>query len=118
MRRSGQGVDDFAGLGVMELFAGFMLDGAGAGFETIDVVAKVSVLLLEVLDLFLELFFLGALLIPSGQTVAAVDDTPEKKHSECDGKDRAGGTPTLLNPEDSAFLKWKRLVGHFLVFTE
>ena len=44
-----QGVDDFAGLGVVKLFARFVLDGAGVGFETIHMIAQVGVLLLQIL---------------------------------------------------------------------
>src|SRR5580658_5228068 len=102
----------------MELFAGLVFDGVGAGFEAIDVVAQVSVFLLEVLDFFLELLFLGALLVPGGETVAAIDDAKGKGQSEGNGEERAGGTPTLLHPVDGALAKGKRLAGRFLVFSE
>jgi hypothetical protein len=118
LRTRRKGVDDLARLGVMELLARFVLDGTGAGFEPIDMVAQVSVLLLEVLDFFLELLFLGALLRPSGETVAAIDDAPGEGQGQRDGEECTGGTPTALHPLDGALTQWKRLVGRIRVLTE
>ena len=113
-----QGVDDLAGLGVVELFARFMLDGVGAVLEAVYVIAQVRIFLLQIFDFVLELLFLVALLIPRGQAVVAIDHAPRKEEREGCGKERAGRTPAMLRPFDGALTKWKRLIGRFLVFTE
>ena len=51
--RSGQGVDDFTGLGVVEFFAGLVLDGVGVRLQALNLVAQLQVFLLEILDLLL-----------------------------------------------------------------
>lgn len=94
----GQGNDDFAGLGVVELLVRFADDGAGVGLEVLDAVAHPGVLLLDVLDLLLEGAVLGALPEPAAEAVLAVDDMPCDEQGEEDGDERAGGTPEALRP--------------------
>lgn len=113
-----EGVDDFTGPGVVKFFPSFVLDGAGVGLEVVHVPAQAGVLLLQVFNFALELLFLGALLVPGGEAVAAVDDAPRKGEGEQDREDGTGRTPALLNPEVGALAKWKRLVGRFLFFGE
>jgi hypothetical protein len=95
--------DDVAGAGVVEVVAGGLLDGVGVGgFELLDVVTEAGVLLLEVADVLLELAVLGALLMPDGEAVAAVDDVPGEQECEADGDCGSGGTPETVGAVESA----------------
>lgn len=102
----------------MEFLTRFVFYGIGVFLEPIDMLPQVSVFFFELLDLVLELLLLAALAIPGGKSMASVDDAPgecERKHN---GKDSAGGTPTLLKPLNGPLPKGKRLVGRLLFWTE
>src|SRR4051794_34016097 len=59
-------VDNLAGLGVVQLLAGFEFDGVGIGFEFLDALAQARILLLETVDLLAQLLVFQALLLPDG----------------------------------------------------
>jgi hypothetical protein len=102
----------------VELFAGLVLNGVGVVLQSINVLAQAGILVFKLLDLVLELLFLAALAVPSGQTMTAVEHTPGEGKGESDGEDRAGRAPSLLKPLDGPFTRRKRLIGRFLFFTE
>lgn len=80
-----EGVDDFAGAGVVELGAGFVFDGAGVGLEAFDLIAEASVFEVELLHLLLEEFFVLALVLVGGDAVLAEKDVIAHKDSEYSG---------------------------------
>jgi hypothetical protein len=105
LRICGERVDHFAGLGVVELFAGFVLDGFGIGLEVLDAVAQAGVVAFQILDLAAELLVFGALLVPDGQAVFSVDHVPGEQQRQADSDHRARRTPHTQRPA-------KRPLGH------
>src|SRR5580658_759600 len=67
VRLIGQSIDHFAGLGVVELLAGFALDGVGIVSELADAVAQAEVFFLQFVDLLAKLPVFGALLVPHSE---------------------------------------------------
>ena len=112
----GEGVDDFAGFGVMEFFAGFVLDGVGAGFQAVDLLAELGVFLLDVFDLFLEAAVFRAHLVPYGEAVVAVDDVTHDESSQGYGEDGSGGTPGAAGEGDRLLAQCERGGGRGLLF--
>ena len=95
----------------MEFPAGFVLDGVGAGLEALDILAQVSVFLLNVGDLLLEFAVLSALLMPDGEAVIAVNDMPHHQGCQEHSDDCAGGTPCARCPGEGLFAPGERRLG-------
>ena len=109
LRIGREGVDHFAGLGVMELLAGFVLNSVGVAFKPVHMLPQVRVLLLQFIDLMRELLLLGALPIPGRKAVSAVDYAPGEGERQRNRKDGTSRTPAVSRPLDGPQTKWKRL---------
>ena len=93
----GEGDDDLAGAGVVELFAGLVLDGAGIGLEPGDMDAETVVLFGEFVDLAGEGGGVGALALVDGEAVLAEDDVVRKAYCEQGGGDGCGSAAVVID---------------------
>ena len=96
----GQGVDNLAGAGVMQLFASLMLDRVGIGLEAVDVTLQQIVLTLKAMKLVVEGCGILPLLLVGGEAVLPEDDVV----AQCNGEEGSGScrdpAPTGLGPGD------------------
>ena len=89
MSRGWDGVDDFVGAGVLVTGASFVFDGARIRFEAVDVLGEAGIFFGELVNLAGEGFVVGALLLPAGEAIAAVDHVPREEECEDNGSDGA-----------------------------
>jgi len=64
-RLRGKSVHDLARLGIVQLFARFVLNCIAVGLQAVHMVVQPRVFLLKILDLLAEFMVLEALLLPS-----------------------------------------------------
>jgi hypothetical protein len=87
-----QGVNHLAGTGVVELFAGLMLNGAGIVLQAVDVAAQAVVFALQFLHLELQCAGVLTFLLVGGEAVMAENDVKaheDREHGCGNGRDRA-----------------------------
>jgi len=101
-----QSHDDLVWLGVVQLLPGFALDGVGVGLKLLDVLTQLSVLLLKLIDLFLQLLIFSALLVPNRQPVFAVNYVTHEQQSQAHYDSCARRAP-------GAQRKFKRTLAHW-----
>ena len=106
LRLRRQGVDHFAGLGVVQLLARLVLDGVRIGLEPLDVIAQSRIFLLQILNLLLQLLVLDALLLPDRQPVLAVHHVPTEQQRQRHGHHGSRRPPHLLRPVKRPLAQW------------
>ena len=96
-----QSVDDLIGARVMQAFPGFVFNRAGVRFKPVHMLAEPRVLFRKAINLLRQSFIFDALLLPTVEAVAAIDDVPSQKESKNDRGYRADATPTrqILQPQ-------------------
>jgi len=84
----------------VEALSCFVFDGAGIGFEAVNVLAQAGVLCCELFDLLREGFVFSAFLLPAGEAVAAVDYVPgeEQGEEDCSHRADAAAVAEVLGP--------------------
>src|SRR5579884_3233700 len=78
----GWDVDHFSRTGIVQLLAGFLLNGFGIGFQPLDLILIGLALLLEVGYFFLQCFDLGTLLLVHDHPIRAEDNVEEESCRE------------------------------------
>ena len=87
-RGRGRDINHFSGAGVVQLLAGFFLDGLGIGLEGFDLGSVAVVFLLQLVDFVAETLVLSPLLQVDHHAVGAehyVEEEPDGNDGDCQG---------------------------------
>src|ERR1700744_947359 len=87
-----QGVDDFAGAGVMQALTGFVFNSIRVVLQVIDMVLHATILVLQFLNLLLQLFIFYPFLLVSGDAVLSKDNVITEKDRQRNGCSRSNAS--------------------------